>query len=140
MGSHHARVIAESDRSELVAVVDPAEHVGRRLARRFDAGWMPKLETLARADAVVVACSTDQHLTIASDVLAAGVPLLVEKPLSASLSDSREMVEAALRRGVPLMCGFIERFDAVAETRSILPSHETVAAILDLAAGHGCAA
>jgi predicted dehydrogenase len=60
---------------------------------------------------VVVACSTDQHLTIASDVLAAGVPLLVEKPLSASLSDSREMVEAALRRGVPLMCGFIERFN-----------------------------
>ncbi|WP_049564747.1 Gfo/Idh/MocA family protein [Streptomyces sp. SBT349] len=111
MGTHHARVISESERSRLVAVVDPAEHAGRRLARRFDTDWIPKLDDLSRVDAVVVACSTDQHLTIASDVLAAGVPLLVEKPLSASLGDSREMVDTALRRGVPLMCGFIERFN-----------------------------
>lgn len=111
MGSHHARVISESNRSRLVTVVDPSEQAGRRLARRFDADWTPKLEDLSQVDAVVVACSTDQHLTIASDVLAAGVPLLVEKPLSASLSDSREMVDTALRCGVPLMCGFIERFN-----------------------------
>ncbi|MFI9626395.1 Gfo/Idh/MocA family protein [Streptomyces sp. NPDC052042] len=111
MGSHHARVISESDRSRLVAVVDPSEHAGRRLARRFDADWAPKLEDLSRVDAVVVACSTDQHVTVASDVLAAGIPLLVEKPLSASLSDSKEMVDTALRCGVPLMCGFIERFN-----------------------------
>ncbi|MET8327076.1 Gfo/Idh/MocA family oxidoreductase [Streptomyces sp. NPDC005181] len=123
MGSHHARVISESNRSSLVAVVDPAEHTGRRLARRFDADWIPKLEDLSQVDAVVVACSTAQHLTIALDVLAAGIPLLVEKPLSASLSDSREMVDTALRRGVPLMCGFIERFNPA--VREILARMES---------------
>jgi predicted dehydrogenase len=111
MGSHHGRVIAESQRCELVAVVDPDEGRGRGLARRYGADWAPEVESFSRIDAVVVASSTDQHRQIALDVLSEGIPLFVEKPLCADLGDSREIVDIALRRAIPLMCGFIERFN-----------------------------
>lgn len=111
MGSHHARIIAESQRCELAAVVDPAEHRGRDVADRFGAAWMPAIDALSSMDAVVIASPTDQHRRAALDVLAEGIPLFVEKPLCASLSESRELVETALHRGIPLMCGFVERFN-----------------------------
>ncbi|WP_371535038.1 Gfo/Idh/MocA family oxidoreductase [Streptomyces sp. NBC_00466] len=127
MGSHHSRVIAESARCDLVSVVDPTEDRGRKLARRFGARWMPKVESLAGVDAVVVASSTDQHRSIALDVLAEGIPLFVEKPLCASLVESREIVDTALSSGVPLMCGFIERFNpAVLEALSRVKSPSAV--------------
>ncbi|WP_416959410.1 Gfo/Idh/MocA family protein [Streptomyces sp. Agncl-13] len=111
MGSHHGRVIAESRRCELVAVVDPDEDRGRGLARRYGAVWAPEVESFSRIDAVVVASSTDQHRQISLDALSEGIPLFVEKPLCADLGDSRRIVDVALRGGIPLMCGFIERFN-----------------------------
>ncbi|WP_437344763.1 Gfo/Idh/MocA family protein [Streptomyces tubercidicus] len=124
MGSHHGRVISESPRCQLAAVVDPAEARGRKLAKRFGADWLPEIGSLSHIDAVVVASSTDQHRNIGVDVLSAQIPLFMEKPLCASLGESREIVDMALRRGTPLMCGFIERFNpAVLEalSRSVHP-------------------
>ncbi|MEV8057726.1 Gfo/Idh/MocA family oxidoreductase [Streptomyces antimycoticus] len=127
MGSHHGRIIAESQRCELAAVVDPAEHHGSSLARRFGVEWTPEVDSLSHVDAVVVASSTDQHREIALRALATDIPLFVEKPLCASLGESREIVETALSRGVPLMCGFVERFNpAVLEAVSRAESPSAV--------------
>lgn len=111
MGTHHGRVAAESQRCELVAVTDPLERHGRALAERFGAKWTPEVETLANVDAVIVAASTGQHRKIALEVLAQSIPLFVEKPLCANLDESRQVVDLALRRDIPLMCGFIERYN-----------------------------
>ncbi|MFH9005859.1 Gfo/Idh/MocA family protein [Streptomyces afghaniensis] len=127
MGSNHGRVLAESERCALVAVADPAERRGRGLAERFGAEWMPEVGDLSDVDAVVVAATTDQHRRIALEVLAHDVPLFVEKPLCTSPTGSREIVDTALRRGVPLMCGFVERFNpAVIEALARLESPSAV--------------
>ncbi|MET9499825.1 Gfo/Idh/MocA family oxidoreductase [Streptomyces sp. NPDC006552] len=127
MGSHHGRILAESPRCELVAVVDPAQDRGQALAERFGADWLPTIGNLSTVDAVVIASSTDQHRGIASDVLAEDIPLFVEKPLCASLADSRELIDTALRRGVPLMCGFVERFNpAVRQALSLVEDPRSV--------------
>lgn len=111
MGGHHGRVISESRRCELAAVVDPAEEAGRGLADRFGAKWAPEVSSFSNVDAVVVAASTGQHHHIALDVLAEGIPLFMEKPLCTGLSETRQVVDTALFRGIPLMCGFVERFN-----------------------------
>ncbi|WP_406430674.1 Gfo/Idh/MocA family oxidoreductase [Streptomyces sp. NBC_00631] len=127
MGGHHGRVIAESARCDLAAVVDPDEHRGRGLARRYGAAWAPEIDTLSGVDAVVVASPTGQHRRTALDVLGENIPLFVEKPLSASLAESQEIVDAALGRGTPLMCGFIERFNpAVRQVMSRVNAPEAV--------------
>lgn len=111
MGRNHARVIAESMRSDLAVVIDPSEGAGRQLADRFDASWQPELDSLDGVDAVIVAASTEHHYTLASEIIRVGKPLLVEKPVCPSLAQSEEIVALSAARDVPVMCGFLERFN-----------------------------
>lgn len=111
MGRNHARIVAENPAAELVAIVDPQEASARPIAERYGASWAPDLEALAGADAVVVAASTEHHYSIATQVLAAGLPALVEKPLCPSLAQTLEIIGTSERAGIPLMCGFLERYN-----------------------------
>ncbi len=79
MGLNHARVIATSPRTRLAVVIDPDERAGRAAAERHGARWAPDLGALAGVDAAVVAASTERHLALALPIIAAGLPLLVEK-------------------------------------------------------------
>lgn len=121
MGANHARVIANSASARLVALVDPNEEVGRTAADRYGAVWTPELPSLSDVDAVVVAAATESHRTLALDVLDQGVPLLVEKPVTADLPSTEEIVALAQSRDIPLMCGLLERYNpAVLTALSIL--------------------
>lgn len=111
MGRNHARVIATGPRTQLTKIIDPFESAGRPLAEEHGARWQPELDSLADVDAVVVAASTEHHFDIAKDVIGAGRPLLVEKPICPSLAQSEEIVALSARSDVPLMCGFLERYN-----------------------------
>lgn len=111
MGSLHARVLAGSDGCELAKVVDPREAAGRAVAERFGVPWAPELDSVAGVDAVVLAASTPVHYPLALDMVGAGVPLLVEKPLCDDLVRTLEVLRLAETRDVPLMCGLLERFN-----------------------------
>lgn len=121
MGALHARVLAQSDRCRLARIVEPRRAVGEPLANQYATTWTPELGTLADADAVVIAAATESHYRLALEVLEVGRPLLVEKPLCASLPDSEALVRLAADSGTPLMCGFLERFNpAVITALSLL--------------------
>lgn len=110
MGRNHARIIAESSSAKLATIIDPFEGTGRPVAEQYDARWAPELE-LDDIDAVVVAASTEHHYGIARDVIAAGKPVLVEKPICPSLAQTEEILQAAEDAGTPIMCGFLERYN-----------------------------
>jgi predicted dehydrogenase len=126
MGGRHARVVAGSGRARLVRVVDPDESAGRRVADLHGAAWTPELD-VSDVDAVIVAAPTGVHQPIAEAVLDAGLPLLVEKPLTADVAATERLVDLARTRRVPLMCGFVDRFNpAFVALRSMLhepPAH-----------------
>ena len=113
MGSLHARVLAQSESCELAGVVDPDETVGRALAARHGRPWYPELGGLLdrEVDAVVLAAPTPQHRAIALEVLSAGIPLLVEKPVCDGLAGTLEVLAAAEKYDVPLLCGLLERYN-----------------------------
>lgn len=111
MGRNHARVIGTGDRTELAVVIDPDETVGRQAAELYDTAWAPDLAGLEGVDAAVIAAPTEHHFELTKQVIAAGMPLLVEKPLCPSLAQTQELVEASARAGTPLMCGLLERFN-----------------------------
>jgi predicted dehydrogenase len=128
MGSHHARVIAQSPRAELALVVDPREIEGNALAERFGADWAPELPELGEIDAVVVAAATEAHFELAIRVLGSDTPLLVEKPVADSLLRTEEVLALADERDLPFMCGLLERYNpAVMTARAIMenPVHVT---------------
>ena len=120
MGSLHARVLHNSPRADLAVVVEPREDVGRAVADRFGTAWAPDLSGLAGVDAVVVAAATHAHHSLALDVIEAGLPLLVEKPVADSLAKSQEIVDAAAAKDLPLMCGLLERYNSAVVTAATL--------------------
>jgi len=111
MGSLHARVIAQSQEAGLGCVVDPNPAAGSALAERFRSRWVPDLDDFTQFDAVIVASPTNTHAQWVHRALESGKPVLVEKPMSENIDESVSMVEEAQRRRVPMMCGFLERYN-----------------------------
>jgi predicted dehydrogenase len=116
MGSLHARVVTQSQDTELACVVDPDAAIGAALAERFRTRWLPDLDDFDDCDAVIVAAPTSSHLKWGLRSLEAQRPTLVEKPLADSVNDVRHLVAVARRSNVPLMCGLLERFNPAVRT------------------------
>lgn len=129
MGANHARVYREIAATELVAVADPdaarlAQVTGAAGRVRGYADFARMLDE-ERPDLVSVAVPTMLHLEVAAAVIERGVPLLVEKPLAATLGEGRELRDLAARAGVLMTAGHIERFNpAVIELKRRLTAGE----------------
>jgi predicted dehydrogenase len=112
LGRIHARLLAELDSAELVAVVDPrpaarqavAQDCGVQAAEDYD-------RLLPVVDAAVVAAPTSLHFAIARELIDAGIHLLVEKPLATTHQQCDELVQRARAAGVTLAVGHVERFN-----------------------------
>jgi predicted dehydrogenase len=112
LGAIHARLLAARADVELVAVVDPVAESRERIAALH--GCRPLAEPAALvglADAAVVAAPTGLHAQVALPLLAAGLDLLVEKPIAADVEDARAIVIAARRHGRTVAVGHVERFN-----------------------------
>ena len=124
MGGNHARVYSELPDAELVAVADCDEsRLSDAPARAY--GDYHRLLAEERLDAVSIAVPTRRHLETALACIERGVPLLVEKPLAASVVEGERIRAAAEARGVPLAAGHIERCNpAVVELKRRLDAGE----------------
>lgn len=121
-GREHARIYSELPGSHLVAVCDIDESRGRSLAERYGAAFVSDYRELAgMVDAVSVAAPTESHQPIVCELLQARIAVLVEKPISRTLQEADQMLEAADRSGAVLQVGHLERFNpAVTAAASIL--------------------
>lgn len=112
LGAIHARLLAGRDDVELVAVVDPVPEAARRVADAHGcAACVEPAELEGRVEAAVVAAPTGLHASVSLPLLAAGVDLLVEKPIAATVEDARAIVIAARRHGRVVAVGHVERFN-----------------------------
>ncbi len=110
LGSRHARVYAESPGAELVGVADVDLARARAVADahgiRAVADFTDLIPDVAAAS---VAVPTVNHREVTAELLEAGVHVLVEKPIAASLAEAREMVDLARKRARVLAVGHTER-------------------------------
>ena len=77
-----------------------------------------------KVDAAIVAVPTTSHEAVAAALLAAGIDVLVEKPIAPDMDSAGRMVEAAERHGRILQVGHLERFNPAVvelERRATLP-------------------
>lgn len=122
LGKEHARILSGMPDVELVGVADPHAAQAESVALRCGARAFPSHAALAPlVDAAVIAAPTFAHHAVASDFLARGVSVLVEKPLTADLAQAEELVAAAGRSGAVLQVGHIERFNPAFEEVQRLP-------------------
>ena len=112
MGRHHARVLQSSPRVELAGAVDAA---GDRHNAIHDSGLVhASLDSLLAAtvpDFAVVALPTEEHLAAVQKLAAAGVHVLVEKPVASSSAEAQAVIDVCERYGVRAGVAHVERFN-----------------------------
>jgi len=112
LGRFHAQKYATLPRSRLVAVVDADPEARERVAAEVGCRAVADFrEILGEVDAVSIATSTPAHYDIARGCLEHGVHVLVEKPITETLDDARDLVTVAASRGRILQVGHLERFN-----------------------------
>jgi len=124
MGRNHLRVLAGHPVAHLAAVSDPVPAAVEAAVDSSGAqGFAEPLAMIAEADldAVVIAAPTTAHEALARAAIERDVPVLVEKPLAATVDEAIRIVEAGKARGVPVQVGHVERFNpAVLELGRLL--------------------
>ena len=128
-GRNHARVYRELEQQgepvRLVGVVDPnldrADAVAREFGCRSFGSVEQMLTTHSEIRAASVAAPTIHHLEVSRALMEAGVDVLVEKPLAASLAEADELVQLAFTHKRVAQVGHLERFNpAVCATIPLL--------------------
>ena len=112
LGKFHAEKYAASEKVELVAVVDIDEQRANEVGGSVGAAALTDYRRLfGRVQCVSIAVPTRFHYRVARDFIEAGIDVLVEKPLTADITEARALVAAAQARNVILQVGHLERFN-----------------------------
>lgn len=114
IGRHHARILQSHPELRLAGAVDPS-------GDRFGAVRDPALVHASFAallaapggppDFAVVAVPTDEHLPAVRELAAAGVHVLVEKPLAATAEEAAELIDVVRGAGLHGAVGHVERYN-----------------------------
>jgi predicted dehydrogenase len=112
LGRHHARHLAALDHAALVGVYDIDQARAQAVASELGTTAFADIDgLLERVAAVTIAVPTAAHHRVGLRALEAGVPVLMEKPLAATLVEADALIAAATRGGLQLQVGHIERYN-----------------------------
>ena len=122
LGSLHARKYAALDGVKLAFVADIDPDRAAKLAAATGAHPIPDYRQLAgKIDLVTIASPSVTHHQVASAMLSAGIDVLLEKPMAASLAEARQLADLASRHARVFQIGHLERFNpAIVRLRPIL--------------------
>jgi predicted dehydrogenase len=99
------------DGVELVGIADPVRtDLAQGAAREFEiAKVYPDYDSLlsdARPDAVMSCAENSRHVDVVAACSAAGVPVMVEKPLAGTVAEARKIAALAEQGGIRVMCNW----------------------------------
>lgn len=122
-GSNHLRVYRELASSgypvAISAIVEPDSTARSKIAAEISKPTFESIEECLdaraagrlRMDAASVCVPTIAHFPVASALLTAGVDVLLEKPMTATLNEADTLIELARSGGRILQIGLLERFN-----------------------------
>ena len=129
MGQHHVRVLSLMKDIKLIGISDVNIDRGIETASRYQTRFFEDYhELLLHVDAVCIAVPTRFHHSVGMAALKAGVHVLIEKPIAATIAEAESLVNAAATEGCILQVGHIERFNPVfQELSNVLKTEEVIA-------------
>jgi predicted dehydrogenase len=108
----YVRVINDSPRAKLSVVIDADLDAASVLAEKAGCVMGADLGAAQDCQAAVVVTDIDQRAQAVTDLIEQGIPTLVQAPLAADLAGVNALIELSKEKGVPLACGFLERFNS----------------------------
>jgi len=112
LGEYHVQKYKAHPGVELTGVVDLNKDRLHEIADRYHIRAYPHhRDILDQVDAVSLAVTTEMHFEVAKDVLAKGVHMLIEKPITYDLGEADILIRMARERNLVLQVGLVERFN-----------------------------
>lgn len=115
IGKRHIEEIDASAAAVLAAVVDPGP-AGPELAAKYGVpsySSLAELFSMDKPDGVVLATPNQMHVDGGLECVAAGVPVIVEKPIGDSVASATRLVEAGEQAGVPVLTGHHRNYSPI---------------------------
>src|SRR2546421_209276 len=115
IGKRHIEEIDSSDKAELSSIVDPGP-AGPGLAEKYGVALYPSLAELFEKDkpaGIILATPNQMHVEGGLECVAAGVPVIVEKPIGDSVESAPRLVEAGEQAGVPVLTGHHRNYSPI---------------------------
>jgi myo-inositol 2-dehydrogenase/D-chiro-inositol 1-dehydrogenase len=112
MGRNHIAAIAGSDKIRVVSIAEPGQAARAGLTGSGAAVYTDLDSMLAAGglDGVLVCVPSDLHLQTVTRLVAAGLPILCEKPCGVTHQEAQEATRLAAEASLPLQIGFWRRF------------------------------
>ncbi len=114
LGKFHVEKYARMPDVELVGIADISPERREALSRQYAIpGYGDYRRLIPQVDAVSIVVPTTDHASVARDFLDQKVDVLIEKPITRSISEAEELISLAATRGCLLQVGHLERFNPV---------------------------
>lgn len=130
IGPRHAQSVLSNPSTDLVALVDPAANNAKPIASQLQTAYFESIAsmlssaTVSKPDAAIVCTPNHTHVAVSRELLANGIHVLVEKPVSNSIGTGLELLEFARKpenAHLKLLVGHHRRFNPyVLKTKEIL--------------------
>lgn len=112
LGKIHVKCIQMIDNYQLIGVYDTQIAVAQQVAKEYNTTAFEKLEKLiAAADVVDIVTPTVTHFEIAKQVILKGKHLFIEKPITNTLTEAKELCQLAHSKNIKAQVGHVERFN-----------------------------
>ena len=125
IGKRHIEEIVASDSAVLASIVDPGP-AGTELAEKYGVPLHPSLAELFaedKPDGIILATPNQMHVDGGLECVAAGVPVIVEKPIGDTVTSATRLVEAGEKAGVPVLTGHHRNYSPImTKAREIIQS------------------
>ena len=125
IGMAHIAVIQQSAHCVLSAIVDPSPSAAALAAAQGVPLYISLDELLAQAkpDGIILATPNALHVTQALQCMAAGVPLLLEKPIATTVQEAQDLVEQVEVMGAQVLIGHHRAHSAImAQAKQVVDS------------------
>ncbi len=116
LGEFHTKLLAEiaNDQPDvhLAGIYDLNSQRAEEMATKYSTPCFSSLEQLASTcDAAIISTTTSSHFGIAKKLLAEGLHLFIEKPITTTVEEADELIRLETENKVQIQVGHIERFN-----------------------------
>lgn len=122
LGNYHLQKYNQIDGCRIVGVADVILPRAQEAADKYGClALRDYRDLIGMVDAVSITVPTLAHHAVAKPFLAAGVDVLLEKPIATSLEEADDLIATADTHGCIFQIGFVERFNpAVVALKEVL--------------------
>ncbi|MGZ0087111.1 Gfo/Idh/MocA family oxidoreductase [Caldibacillus thermoamylovorans] len=126
MGKNHVRVLSQI--GVLNVVYDISQHLTQKVAEQYNVIPATSMDELIElSDAVFVVTPTSTHFDLAKQVLMQNKHVFIEKPITLTVEEARELILLAQKNKRILQIGHIERFNPVVmELKKIIQNDKVI--------------